>query len=54
MPDKKTLLSIRALVLYMAPEEGRHFAENEKPRDHIFRDVMRVAKWLDLKQKDIT
>jgi len=51
--DKALLRSLRRIVIYMAPDEGRHFAESAKPRNHIFRDVIRVAKFLDLNVKDL-
>lgn len=35
------------MVVYLAESEGKHYAEEGKPAAHIFRDVMRVAKWLD-------
>ena len=45
--DKKTLYSIQAVVLYLAPDEGKHYEENGKPKDHIFRHVMRLARFVD-------
>jgi hypothetical protein len=44
---EETWRSVRRLVLHPAPDEGKDYAENNKPRDHIFRDVMKVARWLD-------
>jgi hypothetical protein len=45
--DKNTLESLRRVVLYSIIEEGRHFEESGKPRNHIWRHLMTVAKWLD-------
>jgi hypothetical protein len=45
-----TWRSVGRLVLYLAIEDGRDYADTGKPRDHIFRDVMRVARWLDNNQ----
>jgi hypothetical protein len=45
--DERTWRSLRHLVLYLAPDEGRDYAETGRPADHIFRDIMRVARWLD-------
>ena len=51
--NKDILRSIRRIVIYMAPEEGRHYEEDGKPRGHIFRDVMRLAKFVDLHIEDL-
>ena len=40
-------VAIRRLVLYLAPDEGKNFAEAGKPKNHIFRDVLVVSKFLD-------
>jgi hypothetical protein len=45
--DKRTLNAVRSLVIYMCPEEGRHYEESGKPADHIFRKVIKVARWID-------
>jgi hypothetical protein len=45
--DKKAFEAIRALVIYLAPDEGKHFSEEGRPRNHIYRDVLTVARWLD-------
>ena len=45
--DRRTIESLQALVLYLAPHEGKHYEENDKPKDHIFRHVMRVARLVD-------
>jgi hypothetical protein len=45
--DEATWRSIRALVIYLAPDEGKHYEESGKPQDHIFREVMKVSRWLD-------
>lgn len=43
---KKVLLSINALVQYSIASEEKHFEESGKPRNHIFRDVRKIAYWL--------
>jgi hypothetical protein len=45
--DHKTFRAIRALVLYLAPHEGKHYQEMGRPRRHIYRDVLTVARYLD-------
>jgi hypothetical protein len=47
--DEKTYQSLREVVMYLSLDEGRHFEENGRPRNHIYRHVMRLAKWLDAK-----
>ncbi len=39
--------SIRTLVRYLYKEERRHWEESGRPDAHIFRDIERVANWLD-------
>jgi hypothetical protein len=45
--DTETYDSFRRIVIYLSPDEGRHYAENYFPKRHIFRDVMKLAKFLD-------
>jgi hypothetical protein len=45
--DKKTYESLRRIVIYMAPHEGKHFQEMGRPRQHIYRDVLALARYLD-------
>lgn len=45
--DKKTYESLRRIVIYMAPQEGTHFQEMGRPRKHIYRDVLVLARFLD-------
>jgi hypothetical protein len=51
--DKKTLESLRRLVIYAAIEEGKNYEEAGRPRNHIFRDVMRLARFLDIKRSEL-
>ena len=43
--DKRTLNSLLRVIDYMTPEERKHWEEAEKPRNHIYRDLMRVRSW---------
>ena len=45
--DEKTYQSLRAAVIYLCLDEARHFEETDRPRNHIYRHVIRLAKWLD-------
>jgi len=45
--DKTTYESLRRIVIYMAPHEGKHFQEMGRPRRHIYRDVLVLARFLD-------
>ncbi len=44
--DKETLRSLRHVVDYLYDDEERHFWESDEPKDHIFRDVRRLALFL--------
>jgi hypothetical protein len=50
--DARTWKGIRRGVLYlvMDADEGKHYSESGKPKNHIFLDAMRVARWLDRNQ----
>jgi len=45
--DKTTYQSLRRIVIYLAPDEGKHFQEMGRPRRHIYRDVLALARFLD-------
>lgn len=46
--DKETFEALRRVVINFAPSEGKHYAELEKPEDHIFRDLLKLAAHVDL------
>lgn len=37
---------IKNILEYMREMEFNHFEESDKPKDHIYRDVIEVKKWL--------
>lgn len=39
--------SLHALIEYLYRDEERHWEADGRPARHIFRDVRRVADWLD-------
>lgn len=41
---KKTILKI---LDYLEEDEYKHFLESEKPKDHIYLDVIRARVWLE-------
>jgi hypothetical protein len=43
---KKVLRSMNTLIQYSIASEEKHFEESGKPRNHIFRDVRKIAFWL--------
>jgi hypothetical protein len=43
---------VRILTHY-CPQEGRDFAESGKPKEHIFRDLMLLARFVD-KHSDLS
>lgn len=45
--DKTTYESLRRIVIHMAPDEAKHFREMGRPRRHIYRDVLALARFLD-------
>ena len=45
--DKQTLAAMRRIVIHMAIGESQHFDESGKPRNHIYRDVLKLAKFID-------
>jgi hypothetical protein len=49
--DKPKLTELRkdiAIICdYLEVDEKRHFEENERPRNHIWRNIKRVKQWLE-------
>jgi hypothetical protein len=46
--DDETRNSLKRIIDYLYTDEERHWQESDPPEaDHIFHDIMRVAKWLD-------
>jgi hypothetical protein len=45
--DKKAYSALRRVVIYLAPHESKHFEEMGRPRQHIYRDVRVLARFLD-------
>jgi hypothetical protein len=47
--DKKTLRSLRRILFYMLfdTEEAEHYLDQGRPKDHIYRDVLVLARFLD-------
>ncbi len=45
--DRPTYSALRRIVIYMAPDEGKHFQESGRPKHHIYRDVLALARFLD-------
>jgi hypothetical protein len=43
---------VRILIHY-CPDEGRDFAERGKPKDHIFRNLMVLGRFVD-KHSDLS
>ena len=38
---------IENIIEYLKESESKHFEESNKPKDHIFRDVLAVEDWLN-------
>lgn len=38
---------IQNILEYMQEAEETHFEESDKPKDHIFNDVIGVEEWID-------
>jgi hypothetical protein len=47
--DKELYEALRRIVIHFSPEEGRHYAEWGKPKNHIFRDLLIVARHVDIR-----
>jgi len=46
--DFETIESLRVILDYLYADEEKNWLEAGRPaRDHIYHDIMRVAKWLD-------
>ena len=45
--DEKTYQSLLNIVDYNWAEEERHWEESGKPKNHIFCDLRRAAKYLE-------
>ena len=43
--DKRTLNSLLRIIDYVMPEEEKHWDEAERPRKHVYHDLMRVRSW---------
>ena len=46
MTQKEYRACLRILI-HFCPDEGRHYAESGRPKKHIFRDLMVLARFLD-------
>ena len=46
MTQKEYRAFLRILIHY-CPDEGKHFAESGRPRKHIFRDLMVLARYVE-------
>ena len=45
--DKNVARSLERIIQYLFFDEIRDWEAQGKPRNHIYRDVRRVDKWLD-------
>jgi hypothetical protein len=45
--NKETQFSLRQIINYLYGDEEKHWQEENRPVRHIFRDILRVASWLD-------
>jgi hypothetical protein len=45
--DKKTKEACQRIVIYLAQDEAKHWVEMGKPKEHIYKDVLTLAEYLD-------
>lgn len=43
--DEETYESLQRVVKYLLPEESRHWEESGKPKQHIYKDVIRLKQY---------
>ena len=46
LPTKATLVAMQKICDYLHNDEHDHFEENEKPSNHIFREIEAVEAYL--------
>lgn len=45
--NANTLGAMRRIVLYLAKDEAKHWEESNKPKRHIYKDVLMLARFVD-------
>lgn len=51
MKNKNVLTSIKKLVDYLDYDEEKHWEESDKPKYHIYLDIIKVKDWLKTQKK---